>query len=117
MISKKHAIVIVIVLVCIGLFGRGRINADERLKPIQGKWIHKASNNQVWTYKVKGNNKVNFSIDHQSTQWSVAGIEASGDTVQIRVNDPGTEKITFMKLSNDEAVISSRLHSPMTFKR
>ena len=117
MISRRsvYAIVVVLILACIVQFGRARI--DERLQPIKGTWIHKASNNQVWTYKIKSNNKVYFSIDHQSTQWSAAGIEASGGTVRIRVHDPGTETITFMKLSNDTVVISSGLHPPMTFKR
>ena len=117
MISRKYVIVIVLALVCITLFGWQRINIDERLQPIKGKWIHKACNSQVWTYNIKSNNKVHFSIDHQSTQWSVAGIEASGGTVQIRVNDPGTEIITFRKLNNHSVLISSRLHPPMTFKR
>ena len=107
-------IVIGLVVMCVVRFGWPRI--DERLEPIKGTWVHKASNNQVWTYKVRGK-KISFSIDHQSTQWSPTGIEASGGTVRIQVDDPGTKTITFMKSGKDAAVISSRLHPPMTFKR
>ena len=107
-------IVIGLAVLCIARFGWPRM--DERLELIKGTWVHKASNNQVWTYKVRGG-KIHFSIDHQSTQWSPAGIEASGNTVRIRVDDPGAETITFMKTGKDAAVISSRLHPPMTFKR
>ncbi len=116
MISRKYAIVMVIVLACIVLFGWQRINADQRLQSIKGKWIHKADNNQVWTYKFKGD-KVHFSIDNQTTQWPVANIEESEDTVRIRVDDPGTETIKITKLTNDEIIISSGLHCPMMFKR
>lgn len=106
----------VLVLAGIVLFGWQRINADQRLQIIKGKWIHKADNNQVWTYKFK-NDKVHFSIDHQTAQWPIANIEASDDTVLICVDDPGTETIKVTKWSNDEVIISSRLHCPMMFKR
>lgn len=116
MISNKYAIIMGLAIVCIVLFGRRGINADETLQ-LNGKWTHKASNNQVWTYKFKGDDTVHFSIDQQRTQWVVADIERSDDTVRIWVDDPGTEMITVTKLNNDEVVISSRLHCPMKFKR
>ena len=117
MISRKsaYAIVIVLVLACIVRFGWQRI--DERLQPVKGKWTHKASNNQTWTYKFKSSDDVYFSIDHQSTRWSITGIEASGGTVRIRVNDPGVEASTIRKSSKDAVVISSGLHASMTFTR
>ena len=117
MISRKsaYAIVIVLVLACIVRFGRQRI--DERLQPVKGKWTHKASNNQTWTYKFKSSDDIYFSIDHQSTQWSITSIEASGGTVRIRVNDPGVETITISKSRNDAVVISTGLHPAMTFTR
>jgi len=116
MISRKHAIVMVLILAGIVLFGYKRINADQRLQSIKGKWTHRADNNQLWSYKFK-DDKVHFSIDHQTTQWPVAGIEESESSVLIRVNDPGTELIKVTKLSSDQIVISSRLHCPMMFKR
>ncbi len=117
MISRKfvYAIVIVLVVACIVRFGRQRI--DERLQPVKGKWTHKASNNQTWTYKLKSSDDVYFSIDHQSTRLSITGIEASGGSVRIRVNDPGVETITIRKSSKDAVVISSGLHPAMTFTR
>ena len=116
MISHKYAIIMGIAIVCIVLFGRRGINADGTLQ-LDGKWTHKADNNQVWTYKFKGDDTVHFSIDHQTTKWSVAGIEKSDNTVRIWVDDPGTEVIKVTKLSSDEIIISSRLHCPMKFER
>ena len=115
--SRKfvYTIVAAIVVVCVVRFGLLRI--DERLQPVRGTWTHKASNNQVWTYKFKSSDTVSFSIDHQSARWTITGIEALGGTVLIHVNDPGVQTIRVSKSGKDGAVISSQLHCPMTFRR